>query len=74
MKIARHEQISTDAPKVLQDLVLNCELCLRTKNSQYRYIASKVTEDVRFIQRIYMEIMYLDGNLVLHLVYETKHF
>lgn len=74
MKIAQLDHISPDNPKALQDLVHKYESCEMIKNVPYRFRLSMVTGEVRFNQRIYMDIMNLDGNPVRHLINEATLF
>lgn len=74
LKIAKGDCVTPDTLKVLQYLFARCEPCQRIKNDQYRFRVSMGTEDVRFNQRFYMDIISLDGIPVLHLVDEATHF
>lgn len=71
LRIAQPEQTSPETLKVLQDLTSCLEPCSKINNVPYRLCVPMGTENVRFNRRVNMDIMYLEGKPVRHLVDEA---
>ena len=60
--------------RTLSDLVDRCDVCQRTKRAPIIFRVSLKSEDLRFNQRVNMDIMYIDSQLVLYIVDKETHF
>ena len=60
--------------KKLQDISARCDPCQRVKNAPRRFRVTVGHEDTRFNAIIFMDIFYLDGKPVLHIVDDATHF
>lgn len=68
------EAVDTSTLEQLEQIVARCEPCQRIKNAPLRFRVSMGLEDIRFNARAYMDIMYIDGRPVLHIVDEATRF
>ena len=60
--------------ETLEKIVAECEPSQRIRNSPLRFRVAMGHENVRFNSRVYIDIMYLDGRPVLHIVDESTRF
>ena len=74
LKRAGTEAVDAKTFKQLTDIVARCEPCQRIHNAPVRFRVSMGHENVRFNARAYIDIMYLDGKPVLHIVDEATRF
>ena len=74
LKKAGLEAVDAKTMEQLEDIVSRCEPCQRIRNAPLRFRVSMGHEDVRFNARAYIDIMYLDGRPVLHIVDEATRF
>ena len=74
LKRAGTQAVDAKTFKQLTDIVSRCEPCQRIHNAPVRFRVSMGHENVRFNARAYIDIMYLDGKPVLHIVDEATRF
>ena len=74
LRRARPEDTSPETFATLQELARRCDTCQRIQSGPVRFRVSFGAENVKFNERIYMDIMYIDGKPVLHIVDEGTHF
>ena len=65
------QTVDNDTLERLQDILKRCEPCQRFRNAPLRFRVTLGYEDVRFNSRVYLDIMYIEGRPVLHLVDEA---
>ena len=68
------EAVGPDTLQRLQEIVATCERCQRIRKAPLRFRVSKGHEHVRFKAKAYLNIMYLDGLPMLHIVDEATRF
>lgn len=73
MKRARPEETTPNTLEVLQEQTERCDPCQRIHNAPTRFRVSFGAENVRFNERFLIDVMYLDGKPVLHIVDEGTH-
>lgn len=71
---ARPETATKQTWLTLQDIAKRCDPCQRITNAPNRFRVSFGAEHVRFNERIMMDVMYIDGKAVLHIVDEGTRF
>ena len=71
---ARPDEATPEALKILKDIGKRCDPCQRIQNAPKRFRVSFGAENVRFNERILLDIMYLEGKPVLHIVDEATRF
>lgn len=74
IKKARPEHATTETRAALEDITARCDPCQRIKQAPLRFRVSFGAEHVRFNERIIVDIMYIDGEPILHIVDEGTHF
>ena len=74
LKRARPEDPTHETLKVLEDLTKRCDPCQRIQNAPLRFRVSFGAENVRFNERVFIDIMYIDSDTVLHTVDEGTRF
>lgn len=74
LKRAGLEAVNSETLERLNDIVSKFEPCQRIRNAPLRFRVSMGHGDVRFHARAYIDIMYLDGRPVLHIVDEATRF
>ena len=60
--------------ELLKEIVSYCESCQRIRNAPLRFRVPLGYENVRFNARAYIDVTYLDGKPVLHIVDEATRF
>lgn len=73
-KKARPEQATPETRKALEEITSRCDPCQRMKAAPHRFRVSFGAGNVRFNERIIIDIMYLDEDPVLHIVDEGAYF
>ena len=71
---SRPEATSTETKKILEDLTKRCVPCQKMARGPTRFRVSLGAEEIQFYERILIDIMYIDGRPVLHMVDEGTHF
>lgn len=74
IKKAHPEHATKETRQALQDIISRCDPCQQTQTAPLRYRVSFGAENGRFNEQIIINIMYLNGISVLHIVEEGKHF
>ena len=74
LKRARPEEATPETFRILEDLAKRCDPCQRIQNAPTRFRVSFGAENVRFNERLLIDIMYLDGKPLLHIVDEGTRF
>ena len=58
----------------LEELSKRCDPCQRIQKAPTRFSVTFGAENVRFNERLLMDIMYIDGKPLLHIVDEGTNF
>ena len=74
LKRAGTQAVDAKTFKQISEIVSRCEPCQRIHNAPVRFRVTIGHEHVRFNARAYIDIMYLDGKPVLHIVDEATRF
>ena len=74
LKIARPEYATPETLQIFKEISSRCDPCQRIQPAPVRFRVSFGTENVRFNERIMMDIMYIDRKPVLHIVDEATKF
>ena len=74
LKRAGLEAVDAKTLERLEEIVSRCEPCQKIRNAPLRFRVLIGHENVRFNARAYIDIMYLDGRPVLHIVDEATRF
>ena len=69
-----NEAVTSETLENLETKVARCEPCQKVVNTPSRFKVSMDAENVRFNSRVCIDIMYIDGKPVLHLVDDATHF
>ena len=59
---------------IVTKIVAQCDPCQRVKNAPYRFRVTLGQEHTRFNSKVYMDLMHIEGDYVLHLVDEATRF
>ena len=65
---ARPDEVTPETMENLKEITQLCDPCQRIQRAPVRFRVSLGTEDVQFNERILLNIMYIDGDPVLHIV------
>ena len=68
------EAVTSNTPHQLGKIVAQCASCQRTKNAPYRFRVVFSQEYTRFNSMVYIDLMYIESDFVLHLVDEVARF
>lgn len=60
--------------RILEDLTKSCNPCKHIQHGPRKFRVKLGTENFSFNERIFIDIMYLDGDLVLHFVDDGTRF
>ena len=74
LKKAGLEAVEAQTLETLEKITAECEPCQRIRNAPLRFKVAMGHEDIRFNSRVYIDIMYLDGRPVLHIVDKSTRF
>ena len=74
LKRARPEETAPETMRQLEELSKRCDPCQRIQNAPTIFRVSFGADNVRFNERLLMDIMYLYGKPVLHMVDEGTRF
>ena len=74
IKKARPEHATPETRDELDDITARCDPCQRMKTAPLRFRVSFGAQNMRFNKRVIIDIMYLDGAPVLHIIDESTHF
>ena len=74
LKRARPDEVTAETLRTLEDLSQRCGPCQRIKPAPTRFRVSFGAEEVRFNERVLMDIMYIGSRPVLHVVDEATRF
>ena len=74
LKSSRPEDATPETLRILEGLAKRCDPCQRIQNAPNRFCVSFGVENVRFNERLLIDIMYLEGKAVLHIVDEGTRF
>ena len=74
LKRARPEETTPETLQTLQDLSKRCDPCQRMHTAPTRFRVSFGAENVRFNERILLDIVTIDSKPVLHIVDEGTRF
>ena len=66
MKTEEKKTVTPETLKKLEIIAAKCEPCQKVANSPLRFKTSMYAENVQFKSLVYIEIMSIDGRLVLH--------
>ena len=71
---SRPEDTTPETKKILEDLTKRCDPCQRMRGGPTRFRVSLGADEVRFNEKILIDIMYIGSTPVLHIVDEGTHF
>lgn len=71
---ARPEQFNADVQKYLEDITKSCVPCQFHSRKPRRFKLAVGTDELRFNHIVAVDVMYIDGEPVLHIVDEATHF
>ena len=74
LKTAGLKAVDASTHKLLEDIAARCEPCQRIRNAPRRFRVTLGQENVRFNADVYVDIMYIDGRPVLHIVDGATRF
>ena len=74
LKRASREHVSSETLDSLKKIGEECEPCQRIARGPHRFRVSLGNEDTRFNQRVFIDIMYIDGLPILHVIDEATRF
>ena len=74
LKRSRPGDTTPETLKTLKELSQRCDPCQRIQHAPTRFRVSLGSEEATFNERILLEIMYLDGKPVLHIVDDGTKF
>ena len=74
LKRAHPEKATPETLRILQDLCRRCDPCQRIQNAPTSFKVSFGAEHVQFNERLLIDIMYLVGKPVIHIVDEGTRF
>eukprot|EP00180_Rhodochaete_pulchella_P004061 Plantae.Rhodophyta-Rhodochaete_pulchella.ctg74856.p1 GENE.Plantae.Rhodophyta-Rhodochaete_pulchella.ctg74856~~Plantae.Rhodophyta-Rhodochaete_pulchella.ctg74856.p1 ORF type:complete len:209 (+),score=12.17 Plantae.Rhodophyta-Rhodochaete_pulchella.ctg74856:155-781(+) len=71
---ARPEDTPPDTLRRLKELSRRCDTCQRIANAPTRFKVSFGADNIAFNEKVLLDVMYLEGKPVLHLVDDGTHF
>lgn len=71
---ARPEEVTGDARKFLQEIEDSCESCKYFAARKFRFTASLGPQQLLLNHEVGVDLMWLDGNHVLHVVDTPTHY
>ena len=74
LKKAKPEEAAPETRRNLEELTTRCDPCQRIRTAPNRFRVSFGAEHVQFNERVLMDIMYINGDPILHIVDEGTHF
>lgn len=74
LKKGRPNDVDSDTKKILDEIASTCDPCQRIQDGPGRFRVSIAGRNARFNEGIILDVMYLDGKPVLHLVDNYTHF
>lgn len=74
LKKARPDEVDLETLETLQDISKRCDPCQRIKPAATRFRVSFGAEDVRFNERLLIDLMFIGTKPILHIVDEATRF
>ena len=74
LKKARPEEVTPETLSILEDISKRCDPCQRITNAPNRFRVTLGAENVKLNERLQLDVMFLDGKPVLHIVDEGTKF
>jgi hypothetical protein len=74
LKTARPDEVNADVRQAIDALSKECDVCSRTGTAPRRFKLTMGMDDVQFNHVVAVDVMFLDGKMVLHMVDEATHF
>ena len=74
LKRANPEEFTSDVRKTLQNISEKCDICIKHSSKPRRFKLTVGTGDLRFNHTVAVDVMYLSGKAVLHMVDEATHY
>lgn len=74
LKLSGLQAVDASTLALLEDIIARCEPCQTIRNAQRRFRVTIGQEDGRFDAEAYIDVMYLDGKPVLHIVDSATRF
>ena len=68
--MARPEDTTPETRRILEDITRRCDACQRINGAPQRFRVTMGSDNIKFNERVQMDIMYLDGKPVLHVIDE----
>lgn len=74
LKRARPDEFDASVREAIEEITSSCVPCQFHSRKPRRFKLAVGTEDLRFNHTVAVDVMYLDGSPVLHIVDEATHF
>ena len=74
LKRARPDETTPETLETLKKISKCCDPCKRIQNGLTRFRVSLGRENTRFNDEVMLDIMYIDGKPILHIVDDSTHF
>lgn len=74
LKKARPQEASPETLRILKEISKNCDPCQRISTAPKRFRVTLGSEHVQFNERILIDLMYIEGKPILHIVDEGTKF
>ena len=74
LKRAGLEAVDSDTLRKLEQIVSRCDPCQRIKIAPLRFRVTLDQENTRFNSKVYMNLLHLEGEYVLHIIDEATRF
>ena len=74
LRTASREKLTPETYQNLQEISRICDPCQRIANASLRFRVSMGSENLRFNETLFIDVVYIDNRPVLHLVDSATHF
>lgn len=74
LKRVRPNEVTTETLETLKHLFRRCDPCQRIQHAPVRFRVTVGSEDLRFNERVFMDIMVIERKPILHVVDEATEF
>ena len=74
LKTADKDKLTPETYQTLQEITRRCDTCQRIANTPLRFRISLGSENLRFNETVFIDVMYIENRPVLHIVDSATHF
>ena len=74
LRRANPDEMNAEARKSLQEITNSCTVCVQNASRPRRFKVTIGSDDLRFNHIIAVDVMYLSGRAILHIVDEATHY